>query len=672
MRSPGSLETLAIVALLHVLAMGCASGDDGGGPALPPPVDGAVGDLDGVVVAPTDGIDGPFDGTCDPEVARVLSVRPWTGGGVQIALELRAGGSPIDGVDAVPMARVDPDGGLLAVAVGAGRVTSGLTVLLLVPSEDQATHEGALMVAHELVDALPEGERIALVVANSAGTLLADLTDRRPHLHERLDALTPRAAGVVAILEAQTRLSLEGVGGPWGPLSREVLLVDGGTSGPDLAAALAARRAATVLVGLCPAGGAPAQITLSVGETACTLAAPAADPDFASIPCDQAAAAADSWPWPDRIAFTLTESELATHGAYHAALDKTDFPLHVSLGDSAPILADAHFRGQSSLDCARKSYTVNLSGPEARRLAPGAANDEFYLISLCLDDAYFRQLFANAYYRKVGLFPLDYRLVELTINGESRGVYMLLEKPDETLPGDHLALEAVIRRRFDPEDKPEDVKFPADPVAAEAALSAYKEITALVETEPAGSLGGALDRRVDLDRHLLYLAFQTVMKNGDYVDEAYFYGLREGEDPDAPLYFRPMGWDSDDLFSVCHHQGKFETPDPNGVAYCVEGDLELSIYADEDVYERFADHVERLLTVDLTPEIVATRVGAVRDELFGVLSHDGACAAMVEVGAEDCAALHAHMEARMSDFLDKVAARNDELLDALAIWKAGQ
>jgi hypothetical protein len=655
------------------MVVGCASKSDGGGPALPPPVDGAGGDLDGVIVAPTDGLDGPFDDACDPEVARVVSVRPWTGGGAQIILELRADGSPIDGVDGVPMARVDQDGGLTPVQVGIGRVTSGLTVLVLVPSEDEGVHQSALTAAHDLVDALPDGERVALAVADSAGRLLADLTDRRAHLHGRLDALTPRAAGVVAILQAQARISLEDVGGPWGPLARDVLLVDGDTPGLELASALAARRAATVLVGLCPEGGdALGEITLSVGETACTLTAPQGDPDFASVPCEGAAAAADAWPWPDSVAFTLTDGELATHDAYHAALDKTDFPLHVSLGASAPIMADAHFRGQSSLDCARKSYTVNLSGPEARRLAPGAANDEFYLISLCLDDAYFRQLFANAFYREEGLFPLDHRLVELTLNEESRGVYMLLEKPDETLPGDHLALESVIRRRFDPEDKPEDVKVPSDPVAGEAALAAYKGVTALVETEPPETLGGALDARIDLDRHLLYLAFQAVMKNGDYVDEAYFYGLREGEDPDAPLYFRPMGWDSDDLFSVCHHQGKFETPDPSGIAYCVEGDLELSIYAADDLYERFAAHVEHLLTVSLTPDIVATRVGAVRDELFAVLSHDEACAAMVEVGAHDCATLHAHMEARMSDFLDKVAARNDELLDALAIWKAGQ
>ena len=161
------------------------------------------------------------------------------------------------------------------------------------------------------------------------------------------------------------------------------------------------------------------------------------------------------------------------------------------------------------------------------------------------------------------------------------------------------------------------------------------------------------------------------MKNGDYVDEAYFYGLREGGDPDVPLYFKPMGWDSDDLFSPCHHQGVHATPDDHGIAYCVEGDLELSIYSADDLYERFAEQVEELLTVTLTPEIVATRVGAVRDELFAVLSHEEACAAMVEVGAQDCATLHAHLEARMNDFLAKVADRNEELLDALAIWKAG-
>lgn len=665
-----------LAAALMMLAISVPGGCSDSGPeasiTLPEPEDTQPGALDGVALAPLDGIEGPEPSSCDPATMRVHDVRPWTGGGVQLLLELWSTGAPLDSPEGASVAQVLEDGTLQPVAVGTGRVKAGLSVIVVVPSEDQGTHEARLKGAADLVSALPESERIGLMVADDVHTLMADLTTRKEHLLRRLNEISPRAPGDVATTEERARAAVVQVGGTFGPLSREVLTVDGSHDGATLANELAARRSATVLVGVCPGPAPLSAVTLKTSGATCTVNVPDPVEHVADLPCDATAAAGDAWPWPDTISFELTDSQMAVYETKFAALDKTDMDLTVTLGDAAPIIAEAHFRGQSSLDCERKSFTVNLKGGEGRRLAPGIANDEFYLIGQCLDDGYFRQLFANAFYREHALFPLGHRLVELTINGESLGAYMLLEKPDETLPGDHLALEGVIRRRFDPEDKPEDVKFPKDEAAAQEVLAAYKEVTALVETESAGALADALDARVDLDRHLLYLAFQAVMKNGDYVDEAYFYGVREGEDPEVPLYFRPMGWDSDDLFSPCHHQGKHATPDPHGVAFCVEGDLELAIYADGDVYERFAEHVETLLTQTLTPEIVAQRVGAVRDELFSVLDEEPACVAMVEVGAPDCATLQAHIEGRMSDFLTKVQQRNDELLDALSVWRAGR
>jgi hypothetical protein len=666
-----SLFTALCLALV-LCASSCAEPKPEVAVVLPDPVDSTDEDLDGVSVAPMDGLDGPSAPDCDPSALRVIEVRPWTGGGVQVALELLEEGTPVPDPASVSVALVLEDGSLEAVPVGLGRVNDGLTALLLVPQEDGDAHEETLQAAHQLVDALESSERIAILIADEELTLMADLTTRRSHLHTRIDEVTPRLAVDLPQALASSRAMLSEIGGAYGPLSREIISVDGSVPGAMLAAKSKARRTSTILVGVCPDGAPLSSLTLATAQTACTLSAPEIVEHVAQIPCDAAAAAADAWPWPDTIGFELNANQMEVYDAFHAALDKSDMTLQLTLGASAPIEAQAHFRGQSSLDCARKSYTVNLKGSEARRLAPGAANDEFYLIGQCLDDGYFRQLFANAFYREHGLFPLDHRLVEVTLNGESQGAYMLLEKPDETLPRDHLALEAVIRRRFDPEDKPEDVKFPKDAAQAAEVLGAYKETTALVQIEPPESLGEALDARIDLDRHLLYLAFQAVMQNGDYVDEAYFYGVREGENPSAPLYFRPMGWDSDDLFSVCHHQGVHATPDPHGVAFCVEGDLELAIYAADDLYVRFAEHVETLLTQTLTPDIVAVRVGAVRDELFSVLDDEASCAAMVEVGAADCAGLHAHIEARMGDFLGKVAARNDELLDALSVWKAGR
>ena len=77
---------------------------------LPDPVDSNTGDLDGVAVAPLDGIDGPETTECDPAAMRVIDTRPWTGGGVQVAVELLEAGEPVSDPESTSVARVLDDG----------------------------------------------------------------------------------------------------------------------------------------------------------------------------------------------------------------------------------------------------------------------------------------------------------------------------------------------------------------------------------------------------------------------------------------------------------------------------------------------------------------------------------------------------------------------------------
>jgi hypothetical protein len=248
--SPLSTLLTALFTALTVSVWGCSEATPEAPVTLPDPIDVSGVDLDGVTVAPTDGLDGPTHPDCDPSALRVIDVRPWTGGGLQVTLELLEQGAPMADPEGVSVAQVKDDGDLNAVSVGVGKVGHGITTLLLVPSEDSDAHQATLQTAHDLVDALGSSERIALRVADEARTLMADLTTRRPHLHRRIDELSPRPFAEPLEALSSSRAELSGVGGPFGPLSREVILVDGETSGATLAAELHARRAATLLVGL--------------------------------------------------------------------------------------------------------------------------------------------------------------------------------------------------------------------------------------------------------------------------------------------------------------------------------------------------------------------------------------------------------------------------------------
>jgi len=100
----------------------------------------------------------------------------------------------------------------------------------------------------------------------------------------------------------------------------------------------------------------------------------------------------------------------------HACLDLQKCV--VKLGElSEEISATAHFRGKGSLDCDRKSLTVDLKGKKSRRIMPDAAGDKFILLSMCFDDRYSKTGFAYTIMAHYGLFPLNWRYVKLIIDG---------------------------------------------------------------------------------------------------------------------------------------------------------------------------------------------------------------------------------------------------------------
>jgi hypothetical protein len=266
----------------------------------------------------------------------------------------------------------------------------------------------------------------------------------------------------------------------------------------------------------------------------------------------------------------------------------------------------ANLRGQSSLltcDATRLSYSINLERGRERFLIPeaegGVGTDKFNLISMCLDPMYLNQVSANHLLRDAELFASAYELVELRINGETQGVYLLIENVTDSLRRRYAGLESVLRR-----SQPPEVKFPdeEDVGANAAALAQFDALPA-----PWVGLSGT-DRlqlassRVDLPRFLYYVAFNALLDNADWVDEPYFAGL-EGFGPNgAETSFRVYGWDADDILEGgCDHPGSV-VPDPFGLLGCAEHALELGLFGtrpgggpavDDEAYARYVDVLEQ-------------------------------------------------------------------------------
>ncbi|MDP6942578.1 MAG: CotH kinase family protein, partial [Myxococcota bacterium] len=582
------------------------------------------------------------------------------------------------------------DGAAWPVSVAPVGSEPGVTGIVLVPAADEAVHTARIAEARAFVEGMPADEQIGLWVADSDGlTLHAELTARRVHVLARLDAVVaadaaPPPLDVVRDL-AET---LAEVGTLWFAVHRQLVtfgvevpahdsiiqpvrfrpVSDGAQAALDVAAS----RAATVLVGGCldAEGGDP--ITVLIDGVACELAMPDPAEEMTAVACDPDAAAHDAWPFGESIHIDLTPEQHAVYLEYHAAWSEEDWELSLRIGGSAPMTGRAHFRGKGSLKCDRKPMTINLDGGRPRRWAPGAANDEILLISLCKDRRYYHQLLANRVWGPEQLFLLDSRLVRLFVNGVNQGIYLALEKPAETLVEERTATEGIIRRRIDYWE-PEDIKLPTDAGPMEAVRDEYHELAELVGSVDPDALPAALSERMDLERYLRWMAFQTMMRNGDYVDEVYFFGSRE---VDGRVFWRLQAWDADDLWTDCHNGGEHDLEDPWTILYCAEGDLDQALLESDAVYSRFIAQLEALLTTDMNNAWLALELDAVRDSFFALLSDEDTCEAMIELAGEDglplgCDAAKADIEAHMDTFIADLAGRADDLMAKIAAYHEG-
>ncbi|HUS68491.1 MAG TPA: CotH kinase family protein [Kofleriaceae bacterium] len=622
-------------------------------------------------------------------VARVL---PWPGGGVQVTIEWPDPVPP--GWDG-PAASIETADGETPAVVIAPHLDAGITAVLLVPDADDDVHAARLAAAAAFIDALPDDEAIALLVAgDEAPVLLVELPGERARLHAELEAIAPAAGRAAphmpllreAVADLESRYTAparaiavvgEDVPETEPGLFRPVQTVsmvpeDPAGGGAALAAALATRRARLLRVGACPAlAGTAAPFTLVAGDTATPLLAPEPMEHLAGAACDPAAAAADAFPYPEEIAIELTADERAIYDQRLAGPSDEPFRGSVRLGDdAAPLPADLRLRGQASLYCGRKSYSVVLDG-ERRRLGPEHASDRFLLISMCLDLRYFGQLFGDRLLADRGLFPSRIRHVRLRVDGVDLGVYLLLEPPERAFRDGSLGLTSVVRRGYDILGQPSEVKFPDEPDPAAAAQARFDALGQLALDEPPGTLEAALDARLDLDAYLEMLALYSLLENGDYIDEAFFASSDEA----GVERYRHMGWDTDDLFSACHGDGASAIADSCGVLYCAEAKLDQALVRSPAIYQRYLDALARVLDEE-SPARLAGVMNEVRNELWRAIDSDETAAALAEMvaenpGAATVAGARADIASWMDWALAHVEARRAALRELLTACTPG-
>lgn len=690
---------------------------------FPPPRDASPPDVRPVLTPPAAAPPPPAGNCQDVTGAVVTRQAEHLAAGWETTLRFSfRDGVPADGRDLRGCVKAeDGQGNALPFAVEARTLKVAYTLLLVDPGATVEENRVAREAARAVITRRPVGERVGIWRWGAEAAQLATFTDDRAVLHARLAAtLSPSdKRGGLDVALSRVAPVVEQVGGIGTDAVRAVVViaprnveitpaaaaagastlvlwlapaVADGPAGPvpvglrfnlapatpgDGATALSERiedykARAHVALGTCGSGAAlEGNLRLTGVAAPVPLLLPAALYENLAGQCSYAAVAAGTRNFTRRIDFILTPEQRAVRDLASLAGERTDWSLDVRVSrEHLPTSAVAHFRGSGSFRCARRNFTVTLDDKRPRYLMPGSAIRKFHFISMCLDRFYLRNFTATQLLAAEGLFPVKYELVELVIDGQTQGVYYMTENVDAAIVQQNSDVTGVVRRTtLGAGMTAPEVKFALTTDAA--AIATYRSLLTDTARLSGKAFEDAVRARFNLDQYLQWIAVMHVLGSGDYVDEVYFYATSTLDPAGKPASFQGVSaWDNDDLFTLCHFDNQGSLPDPNGILYCVESELDKRLFAEPAIYDRFIEILHT--TLDRISKIkVQAALGATTDRLLGYFKDPAILLAMTELARidpvylrnfnavkagllADAAALAAQVEAQRADLGERI------------------
>lgn len=216
-------------------------------------------------------------------------------------------------------------------------------------------------------------------------------------------------------------------------------------------------------------------------------------------------------------------------------------------------------RGQSSLKFPRKNFSVKAlkeEDGEKKKIKIGDIKSKNVTMSASPADLLFiKNSIGYSLLKAIGIHSLKTQFAEVKLNGESQGLYMVTENQADNLMKSQDA-DIVIRRRYNDALEVKEAKkdlSEADILKYQATL---KSVHKSIREMRGEHLIATLEKNLNLKNYLKWLAFNYIVKNGDYTDEVYFYGKKNAA---GEIYFDISPWDMDDSFSDKMHLSSIPT-----------------------------------------------------------------------------------------------------------------
>jgi hypothetical protein len=259
-------------------------------------------------------------------------------------------------------------------------------------------------------------------------------------------------------------------------------------------------------------------------------------------------------------------------------------------------------RGSSSKRFARKSYHIDLL--EKREIWPNANIKRLYAINLGFDPYSFKVRFANTCLNALGLFPAHNKLMRMRINGIDQGIYLLVERPRNSIRRVHDNIVVIFRanrsgyeRRW---TKP-DVDSPR---------RITKRISAALAINDHADRAAELTKLLDIDAFTKWMACNSLLQNADTIDELFLYEQRTAEQEIGVLGV--MGWDYDDLGAPASHP---ELVLEHPLTYACESPISKCILTTPLLLTQYRAALQEVLTGPLTDTEIKTYIAQVHKRL---------------------------------------------------------
>lgn len=343
-------------------------------------------------------------------------------------------------------------------------------------------------------------------------------------------------------------------------------------------------------------------------------AAPSPEPDSATDP--------DLTINYDQFYFTVSDQQLnQIHESRDNNFSLTDPIPELRINEDTVLVKKMKTRGTSASRVRRKSFNVDT---ETNIYFDNSNNSDFTktrdfrLLAMPFDFCYIENRIGFGLLQQAGIFPLSFKYVEVLLNDETNGVYFMIENPNDYFL-DKNDYTILIRRAY--HGQVDSYKFDEgnwDGFEEAEYVAAFDEIYARLVNYQGAELYEQLDDVLNVRQYMQKIAFDFLIKNGDYTDEIYLYD----EPGDNQIRFQVLPWDLDDIFAQVPHEvgndwgvGKrfrdrvYDSPQDilNDVGerliFSIEDDLDYMIAKDSFLYAVYLEELNALMEL-ITADVI--------------------------------------------------------------------